>query len=166
MPDDPVTPYTGPASVAAHAAKLAKSEITGSRGDRLKALRDKLDATTALTPTESQLLLTIEAMIRPMDQATGDISLTTLVSQQTGKGLLNLVLDGTKVIQLEPVKAREIAWMLLEAASVAEAEASLLRFIRQKVGIDVERAAYMLQDFRRYREEDPGTLLVEEKEKQ
>jgi hypothetical protein len=141
-------------------------KITGSRGDRLQALRCRLEAHEQLTPADVNLLIMVEAMIRPMDMAETDLSLTTIVSQATGQGRLNLVIDKTRVIQLEPVKAREIAWMLLEASAVAEAEAAVLRFMRQKVGIDADRAAYMLQDFRRYRDEDPGTLLVDDKEKQ
>jgi hypothetical protein len=145
---------------------MSDEVITGSRGDRLLALRSRLGNAGQLTPDETRLLVVVEAMVRPMDSATGDLNLTTIVSQETGKGLLNLVIDQTKVLQLEPIKAREIAWMLLEAAAIAEAEAAVLRFMRQKVGLDPNRASYMLQDFRHYRDEDPGTLLVEQKEQQ
>jgi len=66
-------------------------------------------------------------------------------------------------VQLTPEAARSTAWVLIEAASVAEAEASLTRFLRQSVGMTPEAAAAMLADFRGYREADPQSLVAPQK---
>jgi hypothetical protein len=43
----------------------------------------------------------------------------------------------------------------------AEAEAGLMRFLKDRVGVDANKAAHMLQDFRRYRDEQPASLVGE-----
>jgi hypothetical protein len=41
-------------------------------------------------------------------------------------------------------------------------EAMLIRFLLEKVGLTLENATHVLQDFRRYRIEDHGSLVGQE----
>jgi hypothetical protein len=87
---------------------------------------------------------------------------TTIVSRTDGKGKLDIVWCG-QLVQLTPEAARSTAWVLIEAASVAEAEASLTRFLKDKVGVTPEAAAGILAEFRVYREADPQNLVAPQK---
>jgi hypothetical protein len=106
------------------------------------------------------LLLKIVQILKRIADAGGEFSIVNIVSQATGEGKLD-VTWGDVPKQLDPVKAREIAWMLLEGASIAETEAAVVRFMTERVGLDANKAAMMLQDFRRYREQRPASLVGE-----
>jgi hypothetical protein len=129
------------------------------------ALNQELDAfrrrvTKDARDADDLLLLKCVQILKRIDEAGGHFQIANIVSQRTGEGKLD-VTWGDVPMQLDPVKAREIAWMLLEGASIAESEAAVVRFLKDRVGIDAERAAMVLQDFRRYREQAPASLVGE-----
>jgi hypothetical protein len=95
----------------------------------------------------------------------GEMSVTSLVSHATGEGRLDVVWHGV-IKQLSPQEARSTAWVLIEAASVAEAEAALMRFLKAEVGLPEEKAAIMLAHFRDYRDADPQSLVSTSETKQ
>jgi hypothetical protein len=128
--------------------------------ERLEGFRARLPQITLDESTD--LLKAVQIVKRMETGADGGFHVVNLVSHATGEGKLDVTWLG-QLAQLDAVKAREIAWILLEAAAVAEAEASFMRFIRDKVGVPIEKAAMMLHDFREYRTADPQSL-VEHKE--
>jgi hypothetical protein len=111
------------------------------------------------------LLLEAAQFQKRNDEAGYEFRIVNIVSQRTGQGMLDVSWGGYQA-QLETVKAREIAWMLLEGAAVAESEAAVLRFMKQRVGLDDMRAAQMLHDFRDYRKTGlDGSSLVDHDKK-
>jgi hypothetical protein len=127
-----------------------------SRADRIQAL---LQRTT--NAADRELLMELHQIAGRLDSAGRGFQATSLVSHRTGKGRIDVVwLE--QVAQLSPEEARSTAWVLVEAAAVAEAEAMLMRFLEERVGLEPERAAMMLRDFRAYRDEEPGSLVVDE----
>lgn len=90
------------------------------------------------------------------DPRQGEISTQSIVSSQTGKPYVQFALDISPT-QFTPGKAREIALMLLEAADAAESDAALMAFARDQIGLDDARAAQLLDQFRKAREQARGT---------
>lgn len=84
-------------------------------------------------------------------------SVTALVSQSTGEARLDIVWYG-QLGQLTPADARATAWVLVEGAAVAEAEAALMRFLQERVGMQPPQAAAMVGQFRAYRDEAPAPV--------
>lgn len=134
------------------------------RHERIRVLLQRLtaDSRFKLTADEELLLREAEQQTRRLDEAGNDFKVQTLVSHKTGEGKLDVVWMSS-LAQVAPVNAREIAWILLEAAAVAEAEAMLMRFLKDKVGLAPEKAAVMLNDFRGYREAEKGSLVGTER---
>jgi len=67
-----------------------------------------------------------------------------------------------QLAQLEPQRAREMAWILLEAASAAEAESALVRFLLADVNAKPDEVMGFVQDLRRFRsqmESESGSLV-------
>jgi hypothetical protein len=124
--------------------------------ERLQAFRARQ---TGLTLQESEdIARAVQICKRIEDGADKGFHVANVVSHRTGEGKLDVTWLG-EVAQLEAVKAREIAWMILEAAAVAEAEASLVRFLHEKVEMSLESAGSMLNDFREYRKANPQSLV-------
>ncbi len=103
-------------------------------------------------------LLLAVAQICTRLESGADFSIANVVSHRDGQGKLDVTWLGM-MTQIEPVKAREIAWLLLEGAAIAESESSLIRFLQDRIGLKPEGAAQILQDFRRHREHDPTGLI-------
>lgn len=100
-----------------------------------------------------------EAVMREIvkrDPRQGEISTQGIVSAQNGKPYVQFACDISPT-QFTPGKAREIALMLLEAADAAESDAVLMAFARQEIGLDDARAAQLLDQFRKAREQTRGT---------
>lgn len=121
----------------------------GSRADRLSAIRQQLG--NQITPEGKLLLQQIESLVRTLDAAGGEPRVTTVINAQ-GHARLNFAF-GTHLAQLTPERAREIAWMLIDAAAVAEAEAGFVRFMTERVRFDQTQIGEMLQDVRHYRQQ-------------
>lgn len=56
-------------------------------------------------------------------------------------------------VQVTPLKAREMAMMLLEAAEAAEGDGFVVTFFEEQIGVDEEIAAQAMLAFRRFRQE-------------
>lgn len=79
-----------------------------------------------------------------------NIWVETLVSHRTGQPLVQIAwYDHTG--QLTPAEARDLARNLLDAASIAEADAGLVRFLKERVGLEHNAAGTMLNELREYR---------------
>ncbi len=66
--------------------------------------------------------------------------------------------------QLTVAEARAHAFALLEACEAATSDAFLFHFARERVGMEVERAAVLLADFRAYRGEAPPATEIPKSE--
>jgi hypothetical protein len=130
--------------------------MTTNKSERIAAIRNTMSNTD-----DRQVLMEVEQILRRLESSGGEFEVTNIVSHRTGKGMLDVAWMG-QLAQMTPEKARETAWILLEAAAVAEAEAMLMRFLRERVGLSPEKAAGMLSDFRRYRQQEPGSLVGSE----
>jgi hypothetical protein len=77
----------------------------------------------------------------------------TIVSHRTGEPIVQIAWYD-HIGQFAPADARQLAMQLLEASAVAETDAFLCRFLKEKIGIE-EAADYaaILQEFRAFREE-------------
>lgn len=130
------------------------------RADRTRLLRDRLDRGGHLADGEAQLLDELAQMVARLEAAPHEFAVTSVVSRSTGEGKLDVAWHGM-LAQIDPVKAREIAWMLLEAASIAEAEAMLVRFARDKIGISEGQGTALLNDLRAFRAalDNQGSLV-------
>lgn len=119
-----------------------------SRAVKLQRIADRY-------PTESAdrlaLLEAAQVMKRLDDTGVETFRCWTLVSRATGDGKIDVVWHGA-LNQIDTKTAREIAWMLLQAATDAEAEAILMRFLTVKLQISQQIAAAVLGDFRQYRD--------------
>lgn len=80
------------------------------------------------------------------------LSVSNIVSAQTGEGLVSIELDGKLLARLDIKGAEEFASNVMRAASVAKTEAMLLRFLSQKLGRPINECALILREFREYRE--------------
>lgn len=131
-----------------------------SRAERTKLLRDRLERGGYLHPDEDKLLAELTQMVDRLEKAPHEFAVTSVVSQQTGEGKLDVAWHG-QLGQIDPVKAREIAWILLEAASIAEAEAMVVRFAREVVGVSEGQGTAILNDLRRFRSgmKNQGSLV-------
>src|SRR5262245_22513396 len=129
-----------------------------TQSERIRELRLRLTAAQTISDGDIELLMQLEQITTRLESAGEEFLVTSLVSHRTGHGMLDVVWRG-QLVQIETVKAREIGWMLLEGAAVAETESSLVRFLKDKVGLSAEKAAMMLHDFRAHREKNPASLV-------
>jgi hypothetical protein len=81
----------------------------------------------------------------------GTIWFTSLVSQKTGEGVVELQW-GEKQAQLSIQEAREHALGVLEVAEAAETDAFIVEFFEQELKVPRENALALLVNFRGYRE--------------
>ncbi len=83
--------------------------------------------------------------------ASTDVAVSTLVSSRTGKGMIDLALNG-ELTQMDLDKAREIVGMMQQAIEAAISDELLMRFLTEKVGMTGPAAAVALMDFRETRQ--------------
>lgn len=74
------------------------------------------------------------------------VNVRSIFGQQTQRGLVELRLGGQET-QLTPAKAREIAAFLIEAATAAEGDETLMRVLA-RVGMSPQRATQVLMAMR------------------
>jgi hypothetical protein len=143
---------------------MADQALTPSAkfSDKLIALRARLLGPSLgggiLTTNDERLLEQVIVMLTRMEQGEG-FFVSNIVSRDNDRGKLDVTWMG-QLAQMEPAEARAIAWMLLEAASLAEVEASLVRFLKAEIGVDAANASNILHTFRTYREQAPEASLV------
>jgi hypothetical protein len=86
---------------------------------------------------------------RPEEQR---ISVNSGYGANTRQPYVELYL-GTRMVQLTPLKAREIARYLLEAAEAAEGDGFLVEYIEKISELPTEQAVGVLVEFREFREQ-------------
>lgn len=85
------------------------------------------------------------------------ITVGTLLSGRTKMGRVELRL-GTEVAQLDIDKARELAGMLAGAIEAAMTDQMLWEFLTQRLGVDDDKAAVAMVDFRELRQGSRGVV--------
>lgn len=78
-----------------------------------------------------------------------DFGVRSIFGHQTRRGLVEVRL-GSEAIQAEPAKAREMAAFLVEAATAAEGDETLMRVL-ERVGMSQQRSAQVLLAMRQER---------------
>ena len=86
-----------------------------------------------------------------------DITVSTLLSARTKEGRIDLTLNG-ELTQMDLGKAREIVGMLQGAIEAAVSDELVYKFLTEKVGLEPDRAAAALIDFRELRQGSRGLV--------
>lgn len=129
-----------------------------SRAERVRLLLRRLDEDRQVNEDEARLLEQVAQMVERLDAAPHEFAVVSVCSRGVPK--LDVTWHGY-LAQVDPVKGREIGWMLLEAASIAEAEAMVIRFALERIGVTEGQAGSLLRDMREYRKayENQGSLV-------
>ena len=88
-----------------------------------------------------------------------EISISTILSDKTKEGKINFGLkegDAEFVTQWDLAKAKHIRDMLTEAIEAAISDTLIFKFLVEKVGLDEQKAAMALLDFRELRQGTRG----------
>lgn len=86
-----------------------------------------------------------------------DITVSTLLSSRDHTGRIDFTLNG-ELTQMDLDKAREVVGMLQGAIEAAVSDELMFKFLTQKVGMEHERAAAALLDFRELRQGSRETV--------
>lgn len=84
-------------------------------------------------------------------KASGHITVSTLLSSSSKEGRVELTLNG-EITQLDLPKAREVVGMLQGAIEAAASDQMIYTFLTERVGLDPDKAAMALADFREIRQ--------------
>ena len=87
----------------------------------------------------------------PQSERDTSIWVETLVSHRTGEPVVQISWYD-HIGQFSPADARQLAQQLNEAAAIAENDAFLCAFLRDKIGLEPEAYGQILVEFRKYRE--------------
>jgi len=79
------------------------------------------------------------------------IEIATILSQRTKQGMVELTLNGEKT-QMDLAKAREVLGMLSGAIEAAVSDTLIYQFFTESFGLDEEKAALVLLEFRELRQ--------------
>jgi hypothetical protein len=80
-----------------------------------------------------------------------DITVSSLLSSRTKEGRVEFVVN-SEIVQMDLGKAREVVGLLQGAIEAAVSDALLFKFLTEKVGLEPQRAAAALIDFREMRQ--------------
>ncbi len=89
------------------------------------------------------------------DAKEGNFSVTTIFGAKSKEPLVQVDYLGTTAL-IEPEKAREMAYMLLEAAEASLQDANVYLFF-QRIGLDEAQVVSALREFRVFRQSRAGT---------
>ena len=84
-------------------------------------------------------------------RAGADITVSTIVSRRDGQGKVDFQLNG-ELTQMDLDKAREVVGMLQGAIEAAVSDQLIVQFLKEKIGLDADRANAALVDFREMRQ--------------
>ena len=79
------------------------------------------------------------------------IEIASILSSRTKRGLVELTVNETTT-QMDIEKAREVCQMLHQAIEAAITDTLIYQFMIERVGVDDQRAAQILLDFRELRQ--------------
>jgi hypothetical protein len=77
----------------------------------------------------------------------------SIYGAHTGKGLVGITVGDRKPVYMSPEEARSVAADILQAATAAETDEVLMRWLMTKLGMPMEQAAQVLKDLRQMRDE-------------
>jgi len=77
----------------------------------------------------------------------------SIYGAESRKGLVGITIGDRKPVYVTPEEARSIAEDILQAATAAETDEVVMRWLMGKLGVNVEQGAAILQDLRRFRAE-------------
>lgn len=77
----------------------------------------------------------------------------SIYGAQTGKGLVGITVGDRKPVYMTPEEARSVAEDILQAATAAETDEVLMRWLMTRLGMPMEQAAQVLKDLRTMRDE-------------
>jgi len=77
----------------------------------------------------------------------------SIFGARTRKGLVGLTVGDRKAVYLTPEEARSVAADLLQTATAAETDEVLMRWLKERLEMDDERAVLVLRDLRVMREQ-------------
>jgi galactose-1-phosphate uridylyltransferase len=83
------------------------------------------------------------------------ITVSSSYGHRTQKGYVEFTMNEQRT-QMEPKKAREVGLMLLESAEAAIGDEIVVKLLKDKVGLDTERAGMVLIDLREIRQGTRG----------
>lgn len=86
-----------------------------------------------------------------------DISISTLISSKTGRGMIDFSMN-SELTQMDLDKCREIIKMLMEAVEASISDELLYKFLIEKIGLPERAALTALMDFREMRQGSKGTV--------
>lgn len=90
-----------------------------------------------------------------------ELELSTILSNRTKQGMINLSIDGDTIAQWDIGKAREIHRMLGECIEAAIADTMIYTYLTTRVGLSEEKATMALQDFRVIRQGGKDTVFLQ-----
>lgn len=79
------------------------------------------------------------------------MEVASILSHRTKQGMVEFVLNGEKT-QWDVAKAREIIAMIQQATEAAITDTLIYQFMRERIGMDEDKAARVLLDFRDLRQ--------------
>jgi hypothetical protein len=91
-----------------------------------------------------------------------DVWVTSLYGAATRQPIVEMTVDHKRVLACSPEKAREIASMLSEVSHAAEMDAFFFEFASEKLGVDEQRAAALMNEFRQWRNQRATTRFEQE----
>lgn len=87
-----------------------------------------------------------------------NLEIASILSSRTKHGMVEIVLNGNRLLLMELPKAREVLAMLSTAIEAAVSDQLIYQFLTEKIGIDADRAGRALLDFRELRQGSRGPV--------
>lgn len=84
----------------------------------------------------------------PDEKKLHELELSTILSNKTKAGMVNMTIDGKIIAQWDIAKARTIHRMLGECIEAAIADTMIYTYLVERVGLSEEKASMALMDFR------------------
>lgn len=88
-----------------------------------------------------------------------ELTIGTILSNRTKEGMVEFRINDELIAQFDIAKAKEIYHMFGEAIEAAVSDTLIYKFMREKVGMDEEKASRILLDFREIRQGTKGVAF-------